>query len=105
MSRRKAAPKRPILPDPLFGNKGVARFINVVMHDGKKSVAEKIVYGALEKVVERTYRKKSDDDSDGGSGGSAGSSPFGAPGLRPPVCSPPGMDYAPRASPDTRRTA
>jgi small subunit ribosomal protein S7 len=53
MSRRKAAAKREILPDPLFGGKLLAKFMNVVMRRGKKSVAEKIVYGALQKVVER----------------------------------------------------
>jgi small subunit ribosomal protein S7 len=51
MSRRKAAPKRIILPDPLFGSELLAKFINVVMNNGKKAVAEKVVYQALEKVV------------------------------------------------------
>jgi small subunit ribosomal protein S7 len=51
MARRKAAIKRTILPDPLFGSQLIARFINVVMRNGKKAVAEKIVYGALEKVA------------------------------------------------------
>lgn len=51
MSRRKAAPKRTILPDPLFGSELLAKFINVVMYNGKKAVAEKVVYKALEKVV------------------------------------------------------
>ena len=40
MSRRKAAPKRKILPDPKFGNLKVAKFMNQIMTDGKKSVAE-----------------------------------------------------------------
>ena len=53
MSRRKAAPKRPILPDPLFTNEVVSKFINVVMKSGKKAVAEKIVYGALARLVEQ----------------------------------------------------
>ncbi|KPJ68147.1 MAG: 30S ribosomal protein S7 [Coxiella sp. DG_40] len=51
MARRKAAAKRIILPDPLFGSEMIAKFINVVTRNGKKSVAEKIVYGALEKVA------------------------------------------------------
>lgn len=51
MARRKAAPKREILPDPLFKSKLLAKFINSVMRDGKKSVAEKAVYGALDLVV------------------------------------------------------
>jgi small subunit ribosomal protein S7 len=46
MSRRSAAPQRQILPDPKFGNDMLAKFINMVMERGKKSVAEKIVYGA-----------------------------------------------------------
>jgi small subunit ribosomal protein S7 len=53
MSRRKAAAKREILPDPLFGSDLLAKFMNIVMRCGKKSVAEKIVYGSLQKVFER----------------------------------------------------
>lgn len=52
MARRKAAAKRAILPDPLFGSKLLAKFMNIVMCKGKKSVAEKIVYGALQKIVD-----------------------------------------------------
>jgi len=48
MSRRHSATKREILPDPKYGDVTVAKFINMVMDSGKKSVAEKIVYGALE---------------------------------------------------------
>ena len=58
MARRKRAEKRQILPDPKFGDVTLAKFVNVVMKDGKKSIAEKIVYGALETVAER---KKRDD--------------------------------------------
>ncbi|MGV0005497.1 MAG: 30S ribosomal protein S7 [Candidatus Porifericomitaceae bacterium WSBS_2022_MAG_OTU9] len=47
MSRRRVAAKREILPDPKYGDKILAKFINVVMHSGKKSVAETLVYGAL----------------------------------------------------------
>ncbi len=64
MSRRKAAPKREILPDPLFGSELIAKFINCVMKSGKKSVAERIVYGALEKLAER-------EEGEGGKGGKA----------------------------------
>ncbi len=46
--RRRAAEKRQILPDPRFGNETVAKFINMVMVNGKKSLAERIVYGALD---------------------------------------------------------
>jgi small subunit ribosomal protein S7 len=54
MPRRRVAAKREILPDPKFGNTVLAKFINLVMVSGKKSVAEKIVYGALDKIQERT---------------------------------------------------
>ena len=50
MSRRRRPEKREILPDPKFGDEVLSKFMNSVMLDGKKSVAEGIVYGALEKV-------------------------------------------------------
>ena len=50
MSRRRVIAKREILPDPKFKNKTLAKFINHVMVNGKKAVAESIVYGALEAV-------------------------------------------------------
>ena len=50
MSRRKAATKREILPDSKYNNLVVAKFINNVMWDGKKEVAENIVYGAMDKL-------------------------------------------------------
>ncbi len=50
MSRRRIAEKREILPDPKYGNQVVAKFINTVMRSGKKSIAEKIVYGALDRI-------------------------------------------------------
>jgi small subunit ribosomal protein S7 len=54
MPRRRVVAKREILPDPKFGNLTLAKFMNHVMVDGKKSVAERIVYGALDTVSERT---------------------------------------------------
>lgn len=51
MPRRRVVAAREILPDPKFGSQTIAKFINHVMVDGKKSVAEKIVYGALESVA------------------------------------------------------
>ena len=54
MPRRRVIAKREILPDPKFGNQTLAKFINHVMISGKKSVAERIVYGALDKVQERS---------------------------------------------------
>ncbi len=53
MPRRRVAAKREILPDPKFGNRTLSKFMNIVMLDGKKSVAEKIVYGALDRVAEK----------------------------------------------------
>src|SRR3972149_6717853 len=50
MSRRRVSAKWVILPDPKFSNETVAKFVNVVMKSGKKSVAERIVYGALDDV-------------------------------------------------------
>ncbi len=56
MPRRRVVSKRPTLPDPKFGSQQVARFINMVMRSGKKSVAEKIVYGALDQVGKKTNK-------------------------------------------------
>ncbi len=53
MPRRKAAVKREILPDPLYGSERLAKFINVVMRRGKKAVAERVVYSALNEVTKR----------------------------------------------------
>ena len=53
MPRRRVIAKREVLPDPKYGSQVLAKFINHVMVSGKKSVAERIVYGALDKVVER----------------------------------------------------
>ena len=53
MSRRRVAEKRQILPDPKFNDQVLAKFINMIMQSGKKSVAEKIVYGALDTVSEK----------------------------------------------------
>ena len=50
MPRRREVPKREILPDPKFGNTDVAKFVNVLMLSGKKSVAENIIYGAFEYI-------------------------------------------------------
>ena len=50
MSRRRRAEKREIFPDPKFSDLVISKFMNNLMIDGKKSVAEKIVYGALDKI-------------------------------------------------------
>ncbi len=57
MSRRRAAEKREVLPDPKFGDNAVTRFMNSVMIDGKKSAAERIVYGALEQVQQKSKQE------------------------------------------------
>ena len=51
MPRRREVPKRDILPDPKFGNIEVSKFINTIMKSGKKSVAERIVYGAFDIIA------------------------------------------------------
>ena len=56
MPRRREVPKREILPDPKFGNVDVAKFMNVIMESGKKSVAERIVYGALEQIENKAWQ-------------------------------------------------
>ena len=56
MPRKGPAPKRVIIPDPIYRNEDVTRFINRLMLDGKKSVAEKIFYQSLEKIEERAQR-------------------------------------------------
>ncbi|WP_354623252.1 30S ribosomal protein S7 [Psychromonas sp. MME2] len=54
MPRRRVVATRKILPDPKFGSELLAKFVNVVMVDGKKSISEKIVYGALEAAAEKS---------------------------------------------------
>ncbi|GAB4530642.1 MAG: 30S ribosomal protein S7 [Amphiplicatus sp.] len=56
MSRRRRADKRVVHPDPKFGDRTVSKFMNYVMVDGKKSAAEKIVYGALDKIEQKLRR-------------------------------------------------
>jgi len=57
MPRRRVVGQRKILPDPKFGSELLAKFINVVMVDGKKSVAESIVYGALDIIAEKSGKE------------------------------------------------
>ena len=56
MARRRAAEKREVLPDAKYGDPVLTKFMNAVMLDGKKSVAERIVYGAMDKMQARTAR-------------------------------------------------
>ncbi len=57
MPRRREVPKREILPDPKYGSVDLAKFMNVVMLSGKKAVAERIVYGALEEIQSKTGKE------------------------------------------------
>jgi len=57
MPRRREVPKREILPDPKYGSVELAKFMNVVMLSGKKAVAERIVYGALDQVQSKTGKE------------------------------------------------
>ena len=57
MSRRHSAEKREVLPDAKFGDRVLTKFMNNLMHDGKKSVAESIVYGAMERVQQKLRRE------------------------------------------------
>jgi small subunit ribosomal protein S7 len=54
MPRRKVADKREILPDPLYNSKLVSKFVNAIMEDGKKAVAERICYGAFDIIRTKT---------------------------------------------------
>ena len=54
MPRRREVPKRNILPDPKFGSQEVSKFVNVLMTGGKKSVAERILYGAFDQITAKT---------------------------------------------------
>jgi small subunit ribosomal protein S7 len=56
MSRRRRAEKRPVDPDPKFGDEMISKFMNYIMVDGKKPAAEKIVYGALARIEQKVRR-------------------------------------------------
>jgi small subunit ribosomal protein S7 len=60
MSRRRVAAKRVINPDPRFGSDMLSKFMNMIMEDGKKSVAEKIVYGALDVIEAKGHNEALD---------------------------------------------
>ena len=57
MPRRREVPKREILPDPKFGNVELSKFMNVIMEGGKKAVAERIIYGALDLIEKKSPDK------------------------------------------------
>jgi len=54
MARRKEAPKREVTPDPKYGSESLAKFMSVIMKSGKKSTAERIIYGALDLIAAKT---------------------------------------------------
>ncbi len=60
MPRRREVPKRTVTPDPKFGSETVTKFINVVMSDGKKAAAEKVIYGALDVIASRGKKEPLD---------------------------------------------
>lgn len=67
MPRRRVVAKREVLPDPKFNSELLAKFINVLMVNGKKSVAEKIIYGALDILQDKVRRKaKQQEEGEGG---------------------------------------
>ena len=76
MPRRRVVAKRDVLPDPKYGSELLANFINVLMVDGKKSIAEKVVYGALDIIATKAPKvaQESEDESGEGEGGSVSSS-------------------------------
>lgn len=76
MPRRRVIAKREVIPDPKFGSELLAKFINTLMVDGKKSIAEKVIYGALDILEERlkkaAKKKDSEDEGEGSHSGSQG---------------------------------
>jgi small subunit ribosomal protein S7 len=74
MPRRRVVAKREILPDPLFSSELLAKFINCVMKSGKKSVAERIVYGALDEINKWSKKAKKDQEGDADASGVGSSS-------------------------------
>lgn len=60
MSRRRVSQKRELIPDPRFGSETLTRFVNMLMVSGKKSVAERVVYGALDQIQAKTSQTSLD---------------------------------------------
>lgn len=72
MSRRRKAEKRDVLPDPVYGSKMLAQFVNLVMISGKKSIAEKVVYNVIENLNKEPMPKTDSSDGEQGSGSVGG---------------------------------
>ena len=82
MSRRHSADKREILPDPKFGDLVLSKFINCIMYDGKKSVAERIVYDALTALDKKAANENfGEEETTGGAGSADGKGGGGSKGL------------------------
>jgi small subunit ribosomal protein S7 len=81
MSRRRRADKREILPDPKFGDLVLSKFINCIMYEGKKSVAERIVYDALAVLDKKAANENFNDDDSSGTGSAGGAQGSGSKGL------------------------
>ena len=81
MPRRRVIGQRKILPDPKFGNVDVSKFVNVLMISGKKSVAERIVYGAFDQIercgdgLRAALARAHGDEVENGEGGDRGVHP------------------------------
>ncbi len=72
MSRRNAAPKRETLPDPVYQSEVIAIFVNHVMRHGKKSLAERVVYGAFNKMADKLKNKQKEEGDSGETGSGSG---------------------------------
>jgi small subunit ribosomal protein S7 len=72
MARRREAAKRKMIPDPVYGSDVVAKFINTIMKSGKKSIAEKIVYGAIEELARKVTKHSGHDEDKSAARGSKG---------------------------------
>jgi len=57
MPRRYKPPKRPVTPDPVYNSEAVAKFVNIVMHDGKRAVAERVMYEALRRAGRQSRKE------------------------------------------------
>ncbi len=55
--RRRKAPVRPVLADPVYGSKVLTKFVNAIMYDGKKSIAQSVMYGAIERIESKSGEK------------------------------------------------
>lgn len=107
MPRRKAAIKREILPDPLYGSELLAKFINVVMRKGKKSLAEHIVYDALNEALKRAKKDKhgaKNDDAEGGESDAGGRTTTGGIGRKAIVANKEGLEILDKALNSVRPT-